>query len=152
MLKAKNNHWIVKSSTTILFTFLSLVFVNCDKNNNVPEDILSSKVWNRAIIDLNSSTNPSGEVSYYLVSDCELDDSFNFKSDGTLVINRNENKCDPNEIQYDTLSYSIDRTNKELVIDGFTYTLLEESLNQIKYSALVPYGTSFGKTQIFLLQ
>ena len=142
----------MKTNIIIIFAFLLVAFTNCKKEDNGSVNILCSKTWERGVVDLNSLTNPSGEILYEPVPDCVKDDSFRFNSDGIILINRNSNKCDQNELQNESLSYSIDRTEKELIIDGITYTLLEESHNQIKYSAFVPNGTSFGRNLIFLLQ
>ena len=56
------------------------------------------------------------------------------------------------EIQTETVQYSIDRENDELIIDGTTYILAEESENQIKYYMIVPNGTNLAHNVIFLLQ
>ena len=127
------------------------LFTNCKKDNSSSSDILISKSWKRALIDKNPSTNPSNNVVYYAVQNCEKDDTFKFNSDGKLLLNRNTNKCDQSETQNITQSYTINKEKKELVIDGTIYILAEETSSQIKYYSVMPSATGF-QYQIFLLQ
>jgi hypothetical protein len=137
---------------TIIFLIL-IAFPSCEKEEENSTEILLSKTWKRGVVDKNPSTNPTGyEIGYAIVSDCDKDDTFKFDSDGNLIINRNANKCDQNELQTENVTYYLDRTTKEFTIDGIKYTLAEESKSQIKYYILVPSGVSFGKYAIFLLQ
>jgi hypothetical protein len=133
----------------ILIAIFSLT--NCKKDNPGSSDILLSKTWKKALSDKNPSSNPSGTVTYYAVQNCEKDDIFKFNSDGKLTLNKNADKCDPNENQNVTQSYTINRTSKELVIDGTKFTLAEETNSQIKYYTVVPSATGF-QYLIFLLQ
>jgi hypothetical protein len=43
---------------------------------------------------------------------------FKFGSEGNLTINRNADKCDQNELQTESQNYLLNRTTKELVING----------------------------------
>ncbi len=142
----------MKSKYIILFSLSLIVFSNCKKDDERITDILIYKTWKRGIVDLNQSTNPSGIVSYEIVHDCDKDDTYKFNPDGNLIINRNTEKCDQNELQTEIFNYTINRTTKELVIDGINYTLAEESQSQIKYYAKIPSGTYFSQNLIFLLQ
>jgi hypothetical protein len=142
----------MKIKFIIIIAIYLVAFSNCKKDDEGSANTITSKTWKRGIVDLNPSTNPSGEVLYNAVRDCDQDDSFKFGTDGNLIINRNSVKCDDAELQSDTLTYTINRTTKELVIDGITYTLAEETSKQIKYYALVPSGGSFSGHLIFLLQ
>jgi len=127
------------------------LLTNCKKDNSSLSDILISKSWKRALNDNNPSTNPSDNVIYYVVQNCEKDDTFKFNSDGKLALNRNTDKCDESETQNVTQTYTINRTKKELVIEGTKYTLAEETNSQIKYYTVIPSATGL-QYQIFLLQ
>jgi len=141
----------IKTFLIIILSGFMIAFSGCKKEEHL-SDILTSKTWKRGIVDLNTSTNPSGDHAYAIVTDCETDDKYTFHKDGILVIERGENKCEQDDIQTETLQYSIDRENNELIIDGATYILAEESENQIKYYMIVPNGTNLAHNVIFLLQ
>jgi hypothetical protein len=133
----------------LLFAFFTLT--NCKKENTSSSEILTAKTWKRALNDLNTSSNPSGSVIYYAVQNCEKDDTFKFGVDSKLEINKNSDKCDQNENQNSTQTYTLNRTTKEFIINGTKFTLAEESNNQIKYYEIVPSNTGF-EYIIFLLQ
>lgn len=135
----------------VLFILIAIFLTNCKKDNPGSSDILISKTWKRALNDKNPSTNPSGPIIYYAVQNCEKDDTFKFNSDGTLALDRSANKCDLGENQNVTQSYTVNRTNKELVIEGTKYTLAEETDSQIKYYTVIPSATGV-QYLIYLLQ
>jgi hypothetical protein len=66
-------------------------------------------------------------------------------------MNRDKDKCDQSESQTETITYTLNRTTKEFVINGTTFTLAEELNSQIKYYALIPTPTGF-QYLIYLLQ
>jgi hypothetical protein len=139
---------------TKLFVTLALsllAFSSCKKSVENPIDILTSKTWKKGIIDKNPSTNPSGTVLYSAVRDCENDDTFQFGSDGNLIVNRGADKCDPNELVTVSEPYTLNRKENELIIKGVRFTLAEESSTQIKYYAQPGPGSGY-QYVIFLLQ
>lgn len=129
----------------LFFMLLLLVFSACKKeaDDTPPGSYLLSKTWKRALIDKNPSTNPAGDILFYPVLDCQKDDTFKFGANGTLTISYGTNKCDSNEASSKTMSYTYNKSTKELIIDGIKYTLAEESGNQLKYYGLVPSATKF---------
>jgi hypothetical protein len=142
----------MKINFFLIITFYLVAFSNCKKDDEGSANTITSKIWKRGIVDLNPSTNPSGEFLYDPVRACDKDDSFKFGTDGNLVINRNTVKCDEAELQNDTLAYTINRTTKELIIDSVKYTLVEESSKQIKYYVRAPSSANFNRYIIILLQ
>lgn len=141
----------MKIKVLIVILFVSITFSNCRKDKQDPPQTLTSKIWKRGLTDINPSTNPHGKVIYYAVKNCEKDDTFKFGTNGKLILNRNEDKCDPDKSQIASKSYVIDRAAKKLVINGTEYTLAEVSKNQIKYYSAIPAGTGY-EYLIFLLQ
>lgn len=137
---------IVALSLFTLFTFSS-----CKKDNKNSTDIFTSKTWKRGLTDKNPSTNPPGKVLYSPVQNCEKDDTFKFATDGSFIINRSTEKCDLDESQNETDTYTLNRTTRELVISGVRYILAEESSNQIKYYVTIPSQTGYDYL-VFLLQ
>lgn len=141
----------MKINLLAVFALTFLTFSACKKDNKNSSDPLTSRTWKRGMNDKNTSTNPKGTVSYYAVKNCEKDDTFKFGSDGNLFLNRSSDQCEPNESQTETQTYTLNRTTKELVINGTKFTLAEESDSQIKYYAVLPPHTGF-QYLIFLLQ
>jgi hypothetical protein len=139
--------------TNLLLTALLFViaFSNCSRDKESQLNTLTSKTWRRALTDLNPTTNPQGQIIYYAVLNCEKDDTFKFNEDGSLIIDRYDNKCAQDEFQIENQSYSLNRQTKELIIDGTTYILAEESNKQIKYYTVLPTTNGF-QYLIFLLQ
>lgn len=135
----------------VLTTLIILTLSSCKKNSNNSSNILTNKIWKRALNDKNPSTNPQGEVIYYPVQNCEKDDTFKFSTDGSLLVNHGTIKCESNELQNETQTYSLDRTKKELIINGIKFTLAEESSEQIKYYSVITQTSGF-RYLIFLLQ
>ncbi len=127
------------------------LFSNCKKEKSNPINIIESKAWKRALVDKNPSTNPVGSILYHPIQNCEKDDTFKFNDDGNLIVDKNADKCEPNEVQIETQKYTINRTTKELIINGTKYTLAEESDLQIKYYGTLPSGTGYNYV-VFLLQ
>jgi len=141
----------MKIKFALLIVALSLSLSNCKKDKQNSPKSLTSKTWRRGLIDKNPATNPTGKVLYYAAETCERDDTFKFGKDGKLTINRNNHKCDPNEIKIESQPYTLDTIAKKLIIDGTEYTLAEASLEQIKYYSTVPEGVGF-ESLIYLLQ
>ncbi|TKB96203.1 hypothetical protein [Pedobacter cryophilus] len=130
----------------ILFTTIS----SC-KEDNAASVSINHKVWAPALIDKNSSSNPSGQILYYAVLDCEKDDSYRFGTDGKLTINRGTNKCNNAELSTEVVNYTYNLSNKELIIKGVKYTVADESAVQLKYYTAIPNATGF-QSLIFLFE
>ncbi|OGX80864.1 hypothetical protein BEN47_06315 [Hymenobacter lapidarius] len=142
----------MKHLLLLLASATSLVFTSCEKNASAPQvkEALLTKTWKRGIQDKNPPANPAN-ASFYPVQSCEQDDTFTFAADGMVLINQGATKCSQNEPQTITQAYSINRATKELRINGQKFKLLEETEQQIKYSAELPPTTGFSSL-IFLLQ
>ncbi|OAQ39212.1 hypothetical protein A5893_11130 [Pedobacter psychrophilus] len=143
----------MKIKKLLLFTLTVLTLSNCKKNSDNSLETLTTKTWKRALNDKNPLTNPPGanQNSYGAIQDCDLDDTFKFQSNGNLIINRGSNKCSQSEIYSENQTYTIDRTKKEIYINGEKYFLAEESKVQIKYYRAIPATTGFNYI-ILLLQ
>jgi len=141
----------MKIKPLMIITLVIFSFTNCKKDSASSLPIISAKTWIRGLNDKNLSTNPAGTITYYPVQNCEKDDTFKFGVDGNLVWNRNKEKCASSESLIETQPYTLNRTTKELTINGLKFTLAEESNNQIKYYTPVPSSTGI-QYLIFLLQ
>ncbi|MNJ92880.1 hypothetical protein D3C87_105540 [compost metagenome] len=143
-----------KISQLFVFTILMVVtvFLACKKDENEELiEIITSKAWRFGLTDLNTRTNPSGTVTYFAVPECEQDDTFTFKTDGTMVRTFGAKKCEGNTATSKTVNYSFNKETKELIIDGIKYSVAEENKSQFKYVLTVPEATGFSN-RIYLLQ
>ena len=135
----------------VALALMLLVFA-CKKDESEEIiEVLTSKTWKLGLKDLYTATNPSGASSYYAVPECEQDDTFLFKTDGTLVITYGTKKCDGNTATTKAVSYIFNKQTKELTIDGQKFNVTEENKTQFKYIKTVP-GTSGTNNVIYLLQ
>ncbi len=138
-----------------LFVVASLMLLGtsfgCKKDDSEEIiDVLTSKAWRYGLKDLNTSTNPGGSNLYFAVPECEQDDTFTFKTDGTMVRAYGSKKCDGNIAVNKIVSYSFNKQSKELTIDGVKYTVVEENKTQFKYFIVAP-GTTGVNNVIYLL-
>ncbi|OGX85906.1 hypothetical protein BEN48_13910 [Hymenobacter glacialis] len=143
-----------KTLSLLLAAAAALGCTSCGSDTPAPPDaeVLLTKSWKRGMQDKNPSANPAN-VLFYPVQTCEQDDTFTFAADGTVLIDQGATKCSQNEPRTVSQSYSIDRTTKELRINGQKFKLLEETREQIKYSAELPPVNGAGfSSLIFLLQ
>lgn len=144
-----------KQNQILAITFLSffVLMFSCKKDESEEMiDILTSKTWKYGLEDINTLTNPSGSNNvYFAAPKCEQDDTFTFKTDGTVLRSYGNTKCDGNTATSKTVNYSFNKTTKELVIDGVKYTVTEENKTQFKFYAVVPNASGFNNV-IYLLQ
>jgi len=135
-------------ATLILFT----AFIGCKKDESEEMiDILTSKNWKFGMVDKNAATNPAGTNIYFAVPECEQDDIFTFRTDGTVLRAYGTKKCAGNDATNKTVNYSFDKQTRELTIDGVKYTVAEENKTQFKYFQVTP-GTTGVNNTIYLLQ
>lgn len=142
---------LIKNVKLFVVVLLVFMIVSCKKDIVIPEEILTSKSWKRALSDVNPATNPPGNVLYYGVQQCEKDDTFTFSQDGIVTINKGTDKCDGNEMQIERITYNVNRSSKTLTIAGTSFMIAEESQQQIKYYVAAPPGTPY-QYIVFLLQ
>jgi hypothetical protein len=136
----------------ILFTLIISTLVGCKKEKEtVNSSLITSKLWKKGTTDKNPSTNPNGVILYESVSECQLDDTYKFNTDGTLTIQHGSSKCNANEPGTETLKYSYNSTTHELTINNVKYSVAEESASQLKYFASVPVQSTVSYL-VFLLQ
>ena len=137
-------------AAAVLIVFTTFTACKKDENEEII-DIITSKTWKLGLTDLNTRTNPSGNNTYYAVLECEQDDTFTFKTDGTMVRTFGSKKCDGDTGTSKTINYSYNKETKELTIDGIKYTVAEENRSQLKYTLTTP-ATSGVSNKIYLLQ
>lgn len=134
---ALNEKPMNKFNLGYFFLILLFAFSAC-KEENVLSININHKAWNPVLIDKNSSSNPTGQILYYAVLDCEKDDSYRFGTDGKLTINRGTNKCNNAELSTEVVNYTYNSSNKELIIKGIKYVVADESVVQLKYYTAIP--------------
>lgn len=141
----------MKKYQLLLLLFAGPIFLQCKKDKQETH-ALTTNTWKRGLTDNNISSNPSGSIVYSPVLNCEKDDELKFNTNGTLIIKKGSDKCDPEEPATASFNYTFNRASKELVIDSIKYTLVEETQNQIKYFAIVPSPTGFNYVVYLLVR
>jgi hypothetical protein len=117
------NRPFTKIATLLLFTAASLTACKKDKDEEKqPEkektrmELITQKAW--LYVDYGKDDNKDGilskEESY--VEACEVDDSFKFNTDGTLVERDNTNRCDPSDPESNTLKWTFQNNDTELTL------------------------------------
>ena len=141
----------MKIKQLLNLALLAIVSLNCKKDNVDSASFLLDKSWKRGISDKNIYSNPSGRILYAAVSNCQQDDIYDFKPDGTLSITKGTERCNVVELASEVQTYSYNKRTKELTINGIKYKLAEESEDQIKYFAALP-AESGSDYMVFLLE
>jgi hypothetical protein len=122
------------------------------KTDTTTADLLTAKTWKYATVDNNVASNPkSGTLLYAPIAACLADNVYTFGSDGKLIINNGSNHCDAGEGAVTSYSYSIDKTNNTIIINGTLFTIAEITETQLKYYAVVP-GTSGVQNLVYIFQ
>ncbi|MES2278781.1 MAG: hypothetical protein V4592_22310 [Bacteroidota bacterium] len=88
-----------------------------------------------------TTTPKNGTINYATISNCYLDDTYTFKTDGTLDVNTGTIHCDGSETAITTYNYSIDKTNNIITVNNNTFKLAEISATQFKYYSVVSTTT-----------
>lgn len=140
----------------ILFlALLALSLSSCKKDDN--DDIaidgltlLKTGTWKPSSVDLNTTTNPIGKNTYYARPDCESDDSYSFKDNSQLSIDRGQKKCSDMEKSPDAVTYTLDLNLQRISINNVTYNLTEISKNQLKFYK--PTQTTDGNNIVYVFQ
>lgn len=127
----------------LLILLMTVSFCLQCKKDNQETDALTTNKWKRGLTDKNISSNPPGRILYHTALNCQKDDELKFNPSGTLMINNGADKCDADEPEAESLTYSYNRASKEFVIDTERYTLAEETDNQIKYFAPLPSASGY---------
>ncbi|QJD98171.1 hypothetical protein HH214_20975 [Mucilaginibacter robiniae] len=123
----------------------------CKKEKNDMQSLLTSKQWKKAHVDTNPSSIPQFlTVGYVPVASCEEDNTYKFNSNGKLQVNSGSKHCDDKEAKNESLNYTVDFTNKKLVINGVSYTIIEITSTQLKYYLDVPSYTGYQGGPIYL--
>lgn len=138
----------------LLFAVGLLAISSCKKKTDeidtstasVNVALLTTKAWIIADHDSNPATNPKGgTVSYAPISSCYTDDTYTFKTDGTMLVDNGTIRCTGAEAGTSTYNYSVDKVNNTITVDGNNFRLAEISATQFKYYSVVstPSGNQF---------
>lgn len=106
-----------KIATLLLFTAASLSA--CKKDKDEPKSrtaLLTEKAW--LYVDYGRDDNNDGVLSKdeSYVESCEVDDSFKFNTDGTLVEHDNTTRCDASDPESNTMKWSFQNNETELLL------------------------------------
>ena len=117
------NRPFTKIATLLLFTTASLTACKKDKDEEKqPEkektrtELLTQKAW--LYVDYGHDDNNDGVLSKdeSSVEACEVDDSFKFNTDSTLIDHDNANRCNSSAPESNTLKWKFQNNETELVL------------------------------------
>lgn len=126
-----------------LLTVLALICLSisgCKKDKNESTDpltLLSAKKWKRTNTDNNPGVNPVNS-GYDPAPDCMLDDTFEWKTDGTYHTTFGTVKCDEKEPANTSSSYTVDFQAKEFSRAGYKVRILELTAERLKLAIALP--------------
>jgi hypothetical protein len=126
----------------------TLLFSSCQKDDDNDEpsgqEILTSGQWKITGATANPPlTIPGvGTISDIyntpFVKACFKDNYYVFNANGTAEINEGATKCNDSDPQSDPTTWSLSADEKELTIDGNTFTVLELSTNKMRLNGSMP--------------
>ncbi len=124
------------------FLAFSLLLISCSKKMEPdPISILTSKTWKYSTVDRTPGSHI--DIPFNMVSDCEKDDTFEFKNDQKLIIYNSVLKCAVGDPPTKVIDYVYNKETKELTIDGVKCTVISLTKDQLKYKIPVSYHTGF---------
>jgi hypothetical protein len=134
--------YAIQLRLTILIALAAISLVNfgCKKSKNESSDpltLLTAKKWKRTKTDNNPGANPAGS-GYDPVSDCVLDDRYEFKADGTHHTYFGAVKCDQNEPETISSTYSVDFETMEFLQVIYQTRILELTTERLKTATTTP--------------
>lgn len=88
-----------------------LLLPSCTKERD-PEDIITSTTWR--LISFNNPIDP------ILLLDCDLDDCYRFKTDGTVIRDEGPTICEDKEIDQTIFSWSLSENGHIITFDGWS--------------------------------
>ncbi|HEY8897495.1 MAG TPA: hypothetical protein VIM79_21870 [Niastella sp.] len=110
------NRPFTKIAVLLLLTTASLTACKKDKDEKSRTDLLTQKAW--VYVDYGRDDNKDGILSKdeSSVEPCEVDDSFIFNTDGTLVEHDNTILCGSSEPESKTMQWSFQNNETEIVM------------------------------------
>lgn len=136
--------------STIFIAMAVAIFTSCKKENEQdPIVILTSKTWKFAKVDRSGGNHV--DLPFNMVSDCQKDDTFEFKNDGEFVTFSNALKCSIDEPANTVSNYAYNKATKELIIGGVKCQVVALTKDQLKYTAPISYSTGYVNV-IFILE
>jgi hypothetical protein len=135
----KNN---LKLMSLICGIALSTCFVSCkdDATTSVPVAALSANMQNITkapwkIRAYRAKENDDAWVDFMTVfPSCYLDNTYTFSKDGVVVMDEGPTKCDPDDVQSETMSWGFFENEKKIVFlsDDGPGTILALDANNLK--------------------
>lgn len=130
----------VRLTILAALTLISLLNSGCKKDKNESADpltLLTAKKWKRTMTDNNPDVNPKNS-GYDPVPDCMMDDSYEWKKDGTYHITYGTVKCDDTEPASFSSPYNLDLIMMEFTRAGYKVQILELTPDRLKLATELP--------------
>ena len=130
---------------------VSSISLGCKKEQvkvSDPLSILTADKWYRTVKDSSPELNPKSAYTYYPVSDCQMDDRYEFSKSETFIFNPGDKKCS-NIDALNNSNYSVDLENKHITLAGTQYNLLQLTPTRLKISQVT--SSVSGTTELIYL-
>jgi len=134
----------IKINTILLLCLLTIVGCkDADTEPNAPTktELITSSPWVLNAVTVEPGIDFLGTIvtDYYaqIYEDCDKDDYKKYNTNGTLVYDVGEIKCDPSMPQTETSSWRFNTDESKIIIDSddeLTFTIEELSETTLKYS------------------
>lgn len=125
-----------------------LLLSACEKEDKQTSrtDLLTNGQWRMTSYTLSPPYDLDGDGTadadgLATFADCDRDDLFIFKKDGTLVLDEGPTKCNPIDPQTENTTWAFVNNETEVVIDGERATIVELTASQFRVSVNVGGST-----------
>jgi hypothetical protein len=117
--------------------------LSCQKSSGgsakTRKELLTSGSWKVSAVTVNPPVDYNGDGTddtdiFALWEQCLKDDVTTFKADGTAKADEGATKCDPNDPQTSSLTWSLNSDDTKLTIDTEQYTIVELTSSKIVLS------------------
>lgn len=109
----------LKPLKTLVFGSLVLVAFSCKKSNDTPAqsktELLTQSAWKINDYGIDANNNGTLEANESAIQDCEKDNTFSFKTDGTGTLDEGQNICSG---ENQTTSYNWSFKSNETILSS----------------------------------
>lgn len=127
------------AAALLLMTGVLFTNVHCKKDEETKTDLLTSGQWRVTALTLTPGIDLDGDGDldpdwYSLFEACDKDDYYVFNANGTYESNEGATKCDPDDPQTDSGTWSFVENETKINMDGDIATIEELTKNRFRVS------------------
>lgn len=123
----------------LIFGVFLLLLTSCQKENDDPnntkKDLLTSAAWK--LVSFKVTVGTVTEEVFDTFEPCSTDDLITFRADNTVLLDEGLTKCEPDDPQNTTGTWSFSENETKLTINGEIATILALTGTELKLSSTV---------------